>query len=289
MAKCWSALVHQGARGMRNASGERRWYKLLEQLNLSILSTVSHSLPLSLSHKSNSSQHALAQSTITILAQLVHWLQREIAPHGCLHWLLPQWRLHRAFIAPLGVPFWLEASVGSCLVGRLEQGGALGQLDGEQGGEANLWGQTGGGEKGSANAGNEHTRRRAGGEACLQARAAWRTSIMVTLSSKPGQPLTMAARPLSISAAGVKGPKASALAPRVRGTREAAMKMMKARAMPVGSDVHCLSTLSPELNSAPTAATKPSMARRPLVVSGAAPLKAIRAAWVEKGGGRGAW
>ena len=84
----------------------------------------------------------------------------------------------------------------------------------------------------------------------------------------------MAALPLIISAEGVKGPKASALAPLKTGTREAAEKRMKVRIMPVGSSANWRSTDSPDESSAKRAAIKPSMDRRALMISGA-PLNAM--------------
>lgn len=63
-----------------------------------------------------------------------------------------------------------------------------------------------------------------------QNRAAPRTPSTTSRAAKP----SMAARPLSISAEGVKGPKASAfLAPVIRGMREAVVKTMAARITPI--------------------------------------------------------
>jgi len=87
----------------------------------------------------------------------------------------------------------------------------------------------------------------------------------------------IAALPLVISAWGVKGPTTSAFLLAKAGTREAAAKMMKVREMRVGSSDSCFTTESPVLSSAPRAATKPSIARRPLMISGA-PLKPITSA-----------
>lgn len=100
------------------------------------------------------------------------------------------------------------------------------------------------------------------------------TNSMARRAAKP----IMAARPLTISALALKGPRdwdEGALLLR-RGAKLAAMKSAKAATMPVGSSAICLSTLSPDASSAPMAATTPSMARRPLMTSGAGPEKAIR-------------
>jgi hypothetical protein len=87
---------------------------------------------------------------------------------------------------------------------------------------------------------------------------------------------SMAARPLVISAAGVKGPKASFLVPFKIGTKLAMVKRRKVPKMrALGPSETCWATVSWEANSAPMAAKKPSMANLPLMISGAEPEKAM--------------
>jgi hypothetical protein len=101
--------------------------------------------------------------------------------------------------------------------------------------------------------------------------------LSASITMRAAKP-SIAARPLSISALAVKGPRDSLAGslPASRGAKDAAMKTPKAATMPVGSSVSCFRTDSPLANSAASAAITPSMARRPLTISGAAPLKAIR-------------
>jgi len=87
---------------------------------------------------------------------------------------------------------------------------------------------------------------------------------------------SIAALPLAISTAGVKGPTDSDLAPRSNGTMEATVVMAtSARTAPEASE-NWFRTLSSELSSAPRAASTATMDRRPLMSSGAGPEKAIR-------------
>jgi hypothetical protein len=79
----------------------------------------------------------------------------------------------------------------------------------------------------------------------------------------------MAALPLASSASGVNGPKASRLAFLKIGIMEAAEKTMNVPMMLIGASLNWAKTDSPVESSAPKAATKASMARRPLINSGA--------------------
>lgn len=96
-------------------------------------------------------------------------------------------------------------------------------------------------------------------------------SIMI----KDANPI-IAARPLSNSAELLNGPNFSSLAepPLMRGMRDAALMSTNVKAIRVGSWDSCCITDEPLENSAPNAATTPSIARRLLIISGA-PLKAM--------------
>ena len=59
------------------------------------------------------------------------------------------------------------------------------------------------------------------------------------------------------------------------GTRDANAKSTKVNPIAAGASANWPATGVPVDSSANTAATKPTMARRPLVISGAAPLKAM--------------
>jgi hypothetical protein len=78
---------------------------------------------------------------------------------------------------------------------------------------------------------------------------------------------------------GVKGPRDSfKLAPFRMGTREATAKTKKTARMGPGASDSCWTTDSPDDSSAPSAATNPSIANRPLTVSGTGPANAIASA-----------
>ncbi len=85
----------------------------------------------------------------------------------------------------------------------------------------------------------------------------------------------MAARPFNISASGEKKANFSFLTPLKIGIKEAAANMMKANKIDGSASPTCWKIVSPEEASAPKAAMKPSMAKRPLMVSGPEPEKAM--------------
>lgn len=85
----------------------------------------------------------------------------------------------------------------------------------------------------------------------------------------------MAARPLVNSTCGVSGPIASLSAFLNIGIKDAAENNKKVPMTPTGASLNWVRTDSPEESSAPKAATKAIMARRPLIISGAGPEKAI--------------
>merc|ERR1719436_748437 len=97
----------------------------------------------------------------------------------------------------------------------------------------------------------------------------------------------MAARPLSIPASGEKMANFSFLTPLKIGMREAAANMTKANRMDGSASPTCWKMDSPEAASAPRAEMKPSMAKRPLMVSGPAPEETDFFTGAGGGGGGG--
>ena len=69
--------------------------------------------------------------------------------------------------------------------------------------------------------------------------------MLASIASIAAKPI-MLARPLSISASGLKGPNASRLVLRKAGTRDAAIRRVNRATTPAGSSAACLRTLSPE-------------------------------------------